>query len=88
MSKRKYDHLRFRKNEDKRLLATILKFPPTPSTEESPFGENSPEVTRALEQQEAREVPKLCTNGRCTLYWDPKRQQVNWSIGPAGCCDE
>ncbi|MGZ4659705.1 MAG: hypothetical protein ACXVYB_00330 [Arthrobacter sp.] len=90
MSKRKYDHLRFRENEDRRLMALIHQYPG--HWPDEPSGDvmvgNSPEVSAFLDQQEARSVRRPCANGNCIVVWDPKRREVMWSMGPVGCCDE
>lgn len=88
MSKRNYDHLRFRVNEDRRLSDLIRRFPGPEPNEGNPFGANSPEGTAWFDAQDARTERRTCSNGNCTLMWDPRRKQPAYSFGPAACCDE
>ncbi|MGK3957857.1 hypothetical protein ACLKOZ_16895 [Arthrobacter sp. R4] len=88
MSRRKYDHLRVRVNEEKRLLRAIKLYPSSPPTDDAIFGAISPQVAAIIDERHDRAVARRCSNGNCSIAWDPKRRQALYSMGPAGCCDE
>jgi hypothetical protein len=88
MSKRKYDHLRVRVNDERRLLRAIRMHPSVPPTDDSIFGTTSPEVAAIIDERHDRAIARRCSNGNCTIAWDPKQKRAIYSMGPAGCCDE
>ena len=99
MSRRRFDAQRTRANELRRIklarhrpwiigpyyrdeLAAML---------DSPMGDpQTIEAARIVEEREARKRPvaRLCSNGRCTVFFDGVTGRSIYSMGPAGCCDE
>jgi hypothetical protein len=97
MSRRRYDAQRQRVNELRRIkLARRRPWIIGPYYRDElsaaldiPMGNPmSIEAERIANDRAAREVSRLCSNGRCTVVVDRYTARAIYSMGPAGCCDE